>query len=91
MAQFAQQLRALSPLFLRTHADWHLHHKMLATDQKALATVTEQANTNDELLDAKEASRRMGYFRPLVVQERRFPTIHHSRKDGQAALLQARR
>ena len=37
------------------------HHEILATDQKVLATVTEQANANDELLDAKEASRRLGY------------------------------
>jgi len=44
------------------HQDkWHPHHKILATDQKVLAAVTEQANANDELLDAKEASRRLGY------------------------------
>ena len=58
-------------------------------DQKVLATMTEQANANDELLDAKEASRRLGYSVRWLYKERRFPTIHDSRKDGQAALLQA--
>ena len=58
------KLRALEVILSERimHQDkWHPHHKILATDQKLLATVTEQANANDELLDAKEASRRLGY------------------------------
>ena len=87
------KLRALEVILLERimHQDkWHPHHKILATDQKVLATVTEQANANDELLDAKEASRRLGYsVRWLYKNADSLPfTIRE--KTGQAALLQAR-
>jgi len=58
------KLRALEVILSERimHQDkWHPHHKILAIDQKVLATVTEQANANDEPLGAKEASRQLGY------------------------------
>ena len=58
------KLRALEVILSERimHQDkWHPHHAILAAEHKVLATVTEQANANDELLDAKGASRRLGY------------------------------
>ena len=58
------KLHALEIVLLERimHLDqWHPHHRILSTDHAILTAVTERPNHGDELLDAKEAARRMGY------------------------------
>jgi hypothetical protein len=58
------KLRAIEIVLLERimHLDkWHPHHRILSTDHAILTAVTERPNDGDELLDAKEAARRMGY------------------------------